>query len=299
LPPLSAGAFENYRHEPDMQAARIDLNDFATELREEIIAKRVHLPTLPDVALRVKSAVEGESSAREIAALVAQDIALSGRLVQVANSPLYRGAAEVDSIQVAVTRLGTKLVRAFVIGVALRQMFDTSSVVLSKLFREICQDGVQIAAISRVLAGTSPDVDPEEAMLGGLLHNIGALPILARLDEAHAEDIERNAVKALVDELAPELGTKILRSWEFPEALVAVPEGCHALERNSGPRIDYVDIVLAARLQYLFSEGLIDVTPQISNLPAFAKLGIHFETIVLEKESTAVWATQIRNTLDY
>jgi HD-like signal output (HDOD) protein len=281
-----------------MQAVRIDTNDFAAGLREEITANRVRLPTLPDVALRIKAAVEAESSAREIAALVAQDIALSGRLVQIANSPLYRGAAEVDSIRVAVTRLGTRLVKAFVIGQAFRQLFDTSSVVLAKLFLEICQDGFQVAAISRVLAETSPDIDPEEAMLGGLLHNIGALPILARLDEARADDIDAIDVQALVDELAPEIGTRILKSWELSKALVAVPEGCHALERDSGPRIDCVDIVLAARLQYLFCEGLIDLTPEISNLPALAKLGIQFETIVLEQESTAVWATQIRNTLD-
>jgi len=282
-----------------MQAAQIDTNDLATALREEIIAGHVRLPTLPDVAVRVKAAAEGGSSAGEIAALVAQDIALSGRLVQVANSPLYRGRAEIDSIQVAVTRLGTRLVRAFVIGMAFRQMFDASSAVLTKLFRDICQDAVEIAAICRVLAETSPDTDPEEAMLGGLLHNIGALPILARLDEAYGDDIDSHVVHELVDELAPEIGTRILKSWGLSEALVAVPEGCHALERDSGPRIDYVDIVFAARLQYLFSEGLINVTPEMSNLPALKKLGIQFETVVLEQVSTAVWAKQIHNTLDF
>lgn len=279
-----------------MQAVRINANDFATELREDIISKRIRLPTLPDVALRIKTAVEGECSAKEISALVAQDIALSGRLVQVANSPLYRGEAEVDSIQVAVTRLGTKMVRGFVIGLAMRQMFNTSSDLLSKYFRQILEDGVQIAAISRILAGVSPDIDPEEAMLGGLLHNIGALPILARLDEGDMHGIDSSTVQQLVDELAPAIGTRVLSSWKLPEALVAVPEGCHELERNSGSRIDYVDIVLASRLQYLFSEGLIDVTQEMSDLPALAKLGIHFEAVILEQESSAVWATQIRNT---
>jgi HD-like signal output (HDOD) protein len=297
--PLSSGTPATDLDELDMQAAQIDTNDLATTLREEISAGRVRLPTLPDVAVRIKAAAEGGCSAREIAALVAQDIALSGRLMQVANSPLYRGTVEIDSIQVAVTRLGTRLVRAFVIGLAFRQMFDASSAVLTKLFRDICQDAVQVAAICRVLADTSPDTDPEEAMLGGLLHNIGALPILARLDVAYADNIDSHFVHALVDELAPEIGSRILESWGLSEALVAVPEGCHALKRDSGPRIDYVDIVCAARLQYLFSEGLLDVTPEMSNLPALKKLGIQFETVVLEHGSAAVWAKQIRNTLDF
>jgi HD-like signal output (HDOD) protein len=283
-----------------MQAARMDTNDFAAGLRAEIIANRIRLPTLPDVALRVKAAVEDACSTQELAALIAQDIALSGRLVQLANSPLYRGAVEVESIRAAVTRLGTRMVRGFVIGLAMRQMFNTSSELLAKAFRDIWQDGIQVAAISRMLADASPETDPEEAMLGGLLHNIGALPILARLDQAQAqaEPIDAAIVHQLVDELAPEIGTRILRSWKLPESLVAVPEGCHVLNRDSGPRIDYVDIVLASRLQYLFSEGLIDVTLEMSNLPALEKLGIHFEAVVLDQDSAAVWATQIRDTFD-
>jgi HD-like signal output (HDOD) protein len=283
-----------------MQAARMDTNDFAAGLRAEIIANRICLPTLPDVALRVKAAVEDACSTQELAALIAQDIALSGRLVQLANSPLYRGAVEVESIRAAVTRLGTRMVRGFVIGLAMRQMFNTSSELLAKAFRDIWQDGIQVAAISRMLADASPETDPEEAMLGGLLHNIGALPILARLDQAQAqaEPIDAAIVHQLVDELAPEIGTRILRSWKLPESLVAVPEGCHVLNRDSGPRIDYVDIVLASRLQYLFSEGLIDVTLEMSNLPALEKLGIHFEAVVLDQDSAAVWATQIRDTFD-
>lgn len=281
-----------------MHALRMDTNDFATELREEIIAKRIRLPTLPDVAIRVKTAVEAECSARELAALIAQDIALSGRLVQLANSPLYRGTSEVESIRAAVTRLGTKMVRGFVIGLAMRQLFNTSSDVLAKSFREIWHDSIQVAAISRILADTSPGIDPEEAMLGGLLYNIGALPILARLDEEHADHVDAATVHQLVDELAPEIGTRIFNIWQLPESLIAVPEGCHVLDRDSGPRIDYVDIVLASRLQYLFSEGLIDVTQEMTSLPALEKLGIHFESVVLDHHNSAVWATQIRDTLD-
>jgi len=281
-----------------MQAIQTNNLDFATELREDIDAKQIRLPSLPDVALRVKKAVEGESSAREIAHLIAQDIALAGRIVQIANSPLYRGAAEVDSIQLAVTRLGTRLVKSLVIGLAMRQMFNSSSKLLSQFFREIWEDGLQVAAICRILADQVPEADPEEAMLAGLLHNIGTLPILARLDEADANHIGAKEVQQLLDELGPITGTQILRSWQLPEALIAVPEGCHALQRDPGPLADDVDIVLASRLQYLVSEGFLDVTPELSELPALKKLGIHFEIVVMEQESDAIWSTQLRNAFD-
>jgi HD-like signal output (HDOD) protein len=281
-----------------MQAAKIDEVDFFAELRDEVTAKKMRLPTLPDVAMRVKTAAEGDCSAQEIAALVTQDIALSGRLVQVANSPLYRGAAEVNSIKTAVTRLGTKTVRSLVIGIAVKQMFSTSSNVLSECFRKIWEDGVQIAAISRILADASPELDPEQAMLGGLLHNVGALPILGRLDEMNTDNLGADVIQQLIDEIAPRIGTQILASWNLPEALIEIPEGCRAFNRDSGPNIDYVDIVLASRLQHLFSEGLVEVTPELSNLPALEKLGINFEVVVLEDENSSAWAKQIRQSID-
>lgn len=281
-----------------MQAAKIDEVDFFAELRDEVTAKKMRLPTLPDVAMRVKTAAEGDCSAQEIAALVTQDIALSGRLVQVANSPLYRGAAEVNSIKTAVTRLGTKTVKSLVIGIAVKQMFSTSSNVLSECFRKIWEDGVQIAAISRILADTSPELDPEQAMLGGLLHNVGALPILGRLDEMNTDNLGADVIQQLIDEIAPRIGTQILASWNLPEALIEIPEGCRAFNRDSGPNIDYVDIVLASRLQHLFSEGLVEVTPELSNLPALEKLGINFEVVVLEDENSSAWAKQIRQSID-
>ena len=280
-----------------MHAVKISSSDFANRLRQDIVTNRIRLPSLPEVALRVRKAIDCECSAQEIADLVSQDIALSGRLVQIANSPLYRGAAKVDSIMVAVTRLGTRMVKNLVVGLAMRQMFRSSSQVLSKFFRDTCDDGIQVAGFCRALADELPGIDPDEAMLAGLLHNIGALPILARLDEAAPENIRADLMQALLDELAPTLGTQILQSWQLPDALCAIPEGCHDLQRDSGPGADYIDVVTSARLQYLVFEGLIDITPELAGVPALRKTGIQFETIVLGDEGQTNWAKQVSNAL--
>jgi HD-like signal output (HDOD) protein len=144
-----------------MHAVKISSSDFANRLRQDIVTNRMRLPSLPEVALRVRKAIDCECSAQEIADLVSQDIALSGRLVQIANSPLYRGAAKVDSIMVAVTRLGTRMVKNLVLGLAMRQMFRSSSEVLSKFFRETCDDGIQVAGFCRALADELGGIDPD------------------------------------------------------------------------------------------------------------------------------------------
>ncbi|KRT59353.1 HDOD domain-containing protein, partial [endosymbiont of Ridgeia piscesae] len=77
----------------------IDEHAFLTSLFKAIDNHKLTLPTLPEVALRVRDSVEREeSTAKSIADIVATDAALSARLLQVANSPLYRGRVAIDNL---------------------------------------------------------------------------------------------------------------------------------------------------------------------------------------------------------
>ena len=231
--------------------------DLAGEIRAEIESNKIQLPTLPEVALKVRDAVESENTdAGKIAAMVAHDAALSARLLQVANSPLYRGRVEIDSIQQAVARLGLKMVRSLVVSLAMKQIFQATSDALDRQFRRIWDDSLQVAAISRVLANQVPELENEQAMLGGLIHNIGALPILTKIDQRWGWEADEGLITDLVAELAPELGTRILRHWNFAESLRDSPTACHDLAYDPGPFPTYADIVLVARLQHLASSAL-------------------------------------------
>ncbi|MES9896337.1 MAG: HDOD domain-containing protein, partial [Candidatus Thiodiazotropha endolucinida] len=106
----------------------IDENQFLQKLSDAIDHNRITLPTLPEVALKVRDAVEREqSSANQIADIIASDAALSARLLQVANSPLYRGRVTIDNLQMAVARLGVRLVRSLVISLIMQQIFQATS----------------------------------------------------------------------------------------------------------------------------------------------------------------------------
>lgn len=76
-----------------------DVNQFLAKLERAIAQNKITLPTLPEVALRVRDVVERETaSAREVAQVVSTDAAVTARLLQVVNSPLYRGRMPVDNI---------------------------------------------------------------------------------------------------------------------------------------------------------------------------------------------------------
>ena len=148
--------------------------DFAEQLRADIVANRIQLPTLPEVALRVRDAVESENtSAAEVAEIVTQDPAVAARLLQVANSALYRARNPIDNVQMAITRMGVKLVRNLVISLAMKQIFQATSDALDDAFREIWTDSLEVAAVARVFSDNVDKLEPEQAMLAGLVHNCG------------------------------------------------------------------------------------------------------------------------------
>ncbi|PLX61673.1 HDOD domain-containing protein [Sedimenticola selenatireducens] len=260
---------------------------FFESLQTAIKENKITLPTLPEVALKVRDAVEQENvTAHQIADMVATDAALSARLLQVANSPLYRGRVPIESIQMAVTRLGYKLVRSLVVSLAMKQIFQATNDTLDVRLRSMWEQSVEIAAISRVLSQNLRHLDKEQAMLAGLIHNIGSLPILTWA-ESYPELMEDEAeLDKLVAELTPAIGTQILEFWGFPESLVKVAAEAQNLSYDSGPQADYVDVVIVARLQALPADKVGDMASWI-NVPAFLKVGLDPEVEMIEIEGVA------------
>ena len=266
----------------------IDEQAFLETLNQAIDNNKLTLPTLPEVAIQVRNAVEKESStAKQVADIIVTDAALSARLLQVANSPLYRGRVAIDSVQMAVTRLGVRLVRSLVVSLIMQQIFQATHDLLDQKFRQVWEESVQIAALSRVLAGNLDHLDKEQAMLGGLIHNIGALPILAmaeNYDELLENPLELDRV---ITALSPTVGTRILQMWDFPPSLIKVTQHALDLAYQSEDEADYVDVVQVARLESLVSKPDSVPMTEWAGIPAFRKVGVETEVNIIELEGVA------------
>ncbi len=266
---------------------------FLEELKSAIRNNRITLPTLPEVALRVRDAIERENvGAKDIADIIATDAALAARLLQIANCPLYRGRVVIENIQMAVTRLGNRLVRSLVMSLVMKQMFQATSDALDVRMRKIWEDSVQIASISRVLARQVSGLDADQAMLAGLVHDIGALPILTWAEEVEDLVEDEQELDRLLENLTPVIGKQIMETWRFPQALADVAGNSHDYYYNGGSEADYVDVVLVARLQSLYG------SPQIqeldwSRISAFSKVGLDHEIQVVEIEGVAEDIAQV------
>jgi len=262
--------------------------DFLNELVDAIKNDRLTLPTLPEVALKIRDAANNpDVNSNTLSAVIGQDAALAARIIKVANSPLLRGAVVVDNLQLAITRMGINFVRNLATGLAMEQMFQATHDSIDRRLRASWEHSLEVASISHVLASHFTKLKPDQATLAGLVHEIGILPILT-LAEDNPEILEKETVlDKIIDRLHGRVGRAIMKAWEFPEELLDVPLGCTDFTRDSGVNADYVDVVTVAKIQSYTKENNPYPDLDHSTIPAFAKLGLAGETEVHEVDTLA------------
>ena len=261
---------------------------FVNELVQDLESGDLQLPTLPEVALRVRDVVDDENAnASQIADIIAQDAALSARLLQVVNSPLYRGRQEIDRLSMVIARLGSKLVRNLVTSQVMKQMFQATNDMVDQRLRSVWEHSVQVAAISRALASRAPGIEPDQAMLAGLLHDVGTLPILYRAEERDELLDTPGLLDHLIETLHTRIGGAILKHWKFPEALVAVAAEHEDLTREHAGPADLVDVVQVANLQSHIDSDHALSQADWSKIPAFHQLGLDVDVHEIELTDVA------------
>jgi HD-like signal output (HDOD) protein len=244
------------------------------ELIHAIENDELVLPTLPEVALKVREAAEDpDVGIPQISKVIGNDAALTARIIKVVNSPLLRSNKEITDLQMAVSRLGINYTCNLATGLAMEQMFQATSDVVDRKMREVWNKSTEIAGICHVLCRHYTRLMPDQATLAGLVHQIGVLPILTYAEEHNELLADSISLNHVIEQIHPIIGDKILRTWEFPDPIAMVPSQYLNFSRDSA-KVDYVDIVQVATLQsYLGSEHPYTQLDW-SQVPAFAKLGL-------------------------
>ncbi|KAF0193256.1 MAG: putative signal transduction protein [Gammaproteobacteria bacterium] len=272
---------------------------FLSQITDDLKRNRLPLPMLPEIAMKVRNVVESaDASNREMAKVINADAAVSVRLMQVANSPLYRGRQPFDTVQGAITRLGIKLVRSLVSALVMEQLYQSGANELARRHLEsLWSHNVTVAAISNVLARRYTKLSPEEAMLGGLIHDIGVLPIFAYAEE-EPELLENDELLfGVIKKMHAQVGKSILLAWRFSPELVACAAEHEQLDRNHAPQADYCDIVLLANLHSYLGTRHVLTELDWSDIPAFTKLGLDPATSVAAVTEARKEVTAIENLL--
>lgn len=231
------------------------------------------LPTIPDVSVKIRRAInEPSANSNKIARVVQIDPSITARLIKISNSPLYRGRRRIESCPEALTRLGLKAAQDIITAFALKAVFNAKSPVIRRKMQELWAHSSYVAAISAVLAHKTPGFDPDRAMLAGLIHDIGIVPILAYADRQPDILASPDDLAEAVRELRAPIGVQIVRKWDFPGDFEDVIIQAENWYRDGGAQASYCDIVMISQLHSFIGKLDIKKMPKMDDLPAYKKI---------------------------
>jgi HD-like signal output (HDOD) protein len=251
--------------------------NFVQSLADDLSKGSIELPAFPDVVIRLRQILEDENSTTpQIVQLLTAEPVLAARLLQMANSAALRGvASEMTDLSAVVNRLGRNMVRNSAMAYAMKQMRETQKLESAQSYlEELWNDSTHLAALCYVLAKKLTKLNPEQALLVGLLHGIGKLYILAQAED-HPELFDDTAhLSEILDGWHAAIGSAILEAWNFPEEVSGSVAKYQETEREHDGQTDLTDILIVAHLLGAFLRQDSDAELQLENVPAAKHLAI-------------------------
>jgi HD-like signal output (HDOD) protein len=241
--------------------------------KDDLQANKFTLTSLPEIAISIRKALDEEKASFDsIAKVVNRDPAIAAKLVKAANSPIFYGSQKCDSVKTAIARLGLLSTRQLIYGFTMRDLFKSEQPLIKKHMAAAWEHAINVAAISAVLARHTRLFAPEEAMLAGLLSNIGVVSILNYAGN-YPQLLESDQhLQRWLDTIKGEVGALVLEEWGFPDELVEVARGCEDWLRCPTNKVDLCDLVLVATLHAYIGKRRKPAPPRLDQVPAMTKL---------------------------
>jgi HD-like signal output (HDOD) protein len=251
---------------------KLKKNPFFNRFYQQIIQGNLKTPSFPDVALKLNKAVQQGCDTAEITKIVNLDPVIAAKLIQVVNSPIYRLPQPITSNFNAINRLGLQTTCNLVTAFSIQNLIKCKKPLIKKLLQNTWMQSIKVSSIGYILAQRTEKIDPNEALLAGLIHNIGALPILVFADNLSEDSYQSADIDHCINEMQSQIGGIILEKWEFPDRLKKIPIQSNNWFENNNEELSNIDIVLLAKYHYLLIHSSETKLPLITTLPAFQKL---------------------------
>lgn len=252
---------------------------------EKLLEKGDALPSLPEIFLKVSNQLDDdETSTQDIGKTIANDPAISYKMLTMVNSVYFGLPSEISSIAQAVTLLGRFRLKQVLIGALLGDVFkglDSEHFSLNDFWAH----SIRTAIIAKELAITSSYVDePDTIFTAGLLHDVGRLIIAAQMPEVFEDISDRTATKHIdivqseIDIIGlahTEIGAALMLKWGFPDLIWVCVKNHHRAD-YSGAFYNAVHLIyLANQLsQYAPPANEAETLTMLGDIPGWEKSDI-------------------------
>lgn len=219
----------------------------ASEKKIKLIVNRIHnLPTPPTVFAQVNKVINNpNTSAYQIGAIIAEDPALSAKILKLTNSAFYGLSRTVTSVKQAIVILGLDVVKSLVLSASVFETFSKRNSIDKVFLDQFWRHSLLVAFMSRIISRTKnfPSfLEAEESFSAGLLHDIGKLVILTHLPDEFAKIKAArlnspNSATSFIEEQVlgfdhAAVGSYLCQKWNLPEHLTQSIHYHHTPQEN-------------------------------------------------------------------
>jgi HD-like signal output (HDOD) protein len=246
-------------------------------IEKEIADGKLSLVSLPEVAMKVKDLCsKTDTSLEEIAAIIKHDGSMSIKLVQAANSPLYRGVTEIKTVTDAVCRLGKQLTQKLVFYFATKELFKPPSKVLDEVFRQAWDNSIKRAIMAQTVAKRA-GFDPDIAFLCGLFFRIGDLLILQYVAKNKENINEHSKIKDISEKDSAANSKLVIAKWNLPKVVIEVLSHggdwmYDSAKQTDAQEPDYSDLMVVTNVLLRVMDGESKNIPKLDKIPATRKI---------------------------
>ncbi len=197
------------------------------------------LLTIPDTLAEVLEAVsQDDCSPDDLADIIRRDPSLTAKVLKMSNSSFYTRGSEIRTVQQGIRVLGANAIKCIALSVTIFQPPNPESGLDQESIRAFFFHCVGVGLLAKKIAQQTKLVNPEEAFVAGLLHDLGELFILnacpdvyqrVRKESDAGEDIIE-VERRFFDVDHAELGSVIANRWRLPESLQTVIRSHHRVD---------------------------------------------------------------------
>jgi HD-like signal output (HDOD) protein len=262
-PPLPASFFEQLASElPPVTAASPEhdaaIGALVMQVVDYVTQKKLDPPVVPALVPRVLAITnEPEVDLQRLTHVIQQDLAISAKLLSVANSPMFGTGSEVKTVRQAIAQLGSEQVAQVAIGLACKSNLESAdaSTPFHARWQRLFQHGMTCALAAAQLAGKQDRAAQEAAFLGGLFHDVGEAVALRAIEALHAQGKLTLPGEAVIDEALQRIhaypGDEFYRKWTLPDPLMELCARHHQLEDIEDMPITFFQVALVSSFDAL------------------------------------------------
>lgn len=276
-------------------------------LMEEIITRfkkgDVNLPTLPEINLRFNQLISQGANLKEVADFLKQDVAITSKLINVANSALYQGIEKTVRLEDAISKLGLGKTRQYVEIISNRSLYTSKNKRFSHLIEKLWEHSLATAFASEFLLNLLHLKTDADIFALGLTHDIGKLILIQVIGELEVkgrynQKIEQAKILSTLKAYHGKFGAVLLNRWGFPQEFKDVAMYHDHMHKKDDPSPAFLCVhfanLLASSLGY-------NITPMaevdLEKTDSGYLLRLRPDDIDQVREETAAYVRGIRQAL--